>query len=506
VYICGSFRGDAHYGNLAYDSITKSGLPILLNTTTHGHIRPESDTMLEVKNFDCGFFHGAFITTNNEVYTTGCGVFGQLAQNNVSNNSSVVKVHSELFNLYDEMEIIEQVICAKFTTFFLSRNGRVFCAGEIAQRFVGMQADRKYSKPCYMQRLETDIIKQVATFSTIALFLTSRNEIVTDEDICPTVHESFKTRGKRVQILADIFNETSSSDPNYRIVKIAVHTSNIYIVTQSGKVFVIGLHTGYSGVFPKSSPGQIIKDIGSFDDCEGYYYLLRGSTHLTDEIYEIEFPHSGKYASRVTDIEVSDNIIMCLSELGQVTVWGLVDKATGILPDNERINRIINNPHLSIHVEMSGDVLYERDSQILLVTTQKFYNAPQIIPYFEKNHIQIIQVALGQMHSVFLSVDGFVYTCGSSEELQNFVTMKNEFIYEPRLAIEIHNDLLPPENNRIQDIRSGGRFVYARTGFPTKGLHSIRRVQWYLAKLKESISSMYFSDIVVLHHGNLDVK
>ena len=83
---------------------------------------------------------------------------------------------------------------------------------------------------------------------------------------------------------------------------------------------------------------------------------------------------------------------------------------------------------------------------------QENYVGPQLNNYFNQSNINIISIACGEYHTLFLSSDGSVYSCGINESFQLGYKTANEYQKKPKKIVNI--------NKQIKQIAAGRDHSY----------------------------------------------
>jgi len=348
-----------------------------------------------VNQIVCGGLHTMFLTKSEKVYGCGLNYFNQIN----SGDTDPITEPTEITYFSPELgngEIIDQIACGADYTMFLTKSEKVYgCGGNYARQINSSDTDQ-ITEPTEI----TDFSPELGYGETIT------------QIACGLIHTMFLTKsGKVYGCGGNSFNQVNSSDTNpitepteitdfspelgygETIDQIVCGTLHTIFLTSSGNVYGCGLNSNKqinsSNTDPITEPTKITdlptnEEITQIACGSGYtIFLISGKVYMCGSSYYDSY----KDFSRPT--EITD------------------------FPTNEEIIQIASGDYHIIFLTKSGSVYgfgWNYFNQINSSNTDRI-TEPTKITDLPTNE-EIIQIACGYGHTMFLTNSRKVYGCG----------------------------------------------------------------------------------------------
>ena len=377
VYGCGSNE----YGQIGFDSedygIVHHTIPFSIPSISN----------ITITQIACGYGHSLFITNEGHVYSCGWNKYGQLGLNSTDDETTPQLIqnyydsNSNSIN-YDAITITE-IACSDYHSLFLTSNNRVYSCGRNSMGQLGLNSIVKERTPQlienYYDRANANIINydaititQIACGGEHSLFLTNEGHVYS----CGRNFEGqlsldlyLLNFAERTPKLIENYYERKSqilNSINYdaiTITQIACGGHHSLFLTSNNRVYSCGKNNkGQLGLNSKYTNKRTPQLIGTFNDAITITQIAGGYEHslfLTNE----------------------GHVYSCGADgYGQL---GLISTA-----DRKRTPQLIQN-------------YYDNN-----------YNS---INY---HAITITKIACGYQHSLFLTSNNRVYSCGRNNKGQ----------------------------------------------------------------------------------------
>ena len=425
VYVCG-FNSE---GQLGLNDTTNRSIPTLITTTTVGGT-PTAFNNLTISAIKCSGFHSLFITNGGKVYSCGRNVEGQLGLNDTTNRSIPTLITTTTVGgtptAFNNLTITA-IACGGTHSLFLTNDGKVYGCGRNANGELGLNDTTNRSVPTLI------------TTTTVGGTPTAFNNLTISAIECGhTSHSLFLTNNGKVYVCGyNLYAQLGLNDTISRLVPTLITTTTVggtptafnnltisafacgldmsMFLTNDGKVYSCGLNAegqlGLNDTTNRNVPTLISTNIGS-STISAIAGGGRHSMFITNDgkVYSVGYNTAGQLG------------------LGNIMTG---PRAPIIVPtfSKPRINLPTNNLTLSNEYIVSICASSTASRSFFITNNGKVYgcgrggsgdlgigdalnkSVPSLIsPNIESSIISY--VGGGSAHSLILTNDGYVYSCG----------------------------------------------------------------------------------------------
>jgi len=349
----------------------------------------------------CGDFYTLFLTNDGKVYSCGNNSYGQLGRTvDVANPNTIPKIISDLNSF-----TISAIACGASHTVFLTNNGKVYSCGLAGSGQLGRTVDEANPNtiPKIISDLNSFTISAIACGQSFTVFLTNDGKVYScgsnvNGQLGRTVDEA--NPNTIPKIISDLNSFTISA--------IACGREHTVFLTNNGKVYSCGrnsesqLGRTVDAANPQGTP-SIILTLNSFTISA----IACGRDHtlfLTNEgkVYSCGRNADGQLG-RTVDLANPQRTPSIISTLDPFT-----------------ISAIAGGGYHTVFLTNDGKVYScGRNSSGQLgrtVNTANPRETPSIISTLDP--FKVSAIACGSYHTVFLTNDGKVYSCGDNSSGQ----------------------------------------------------------------------------------------
>jgi alpha-tubulin suppressor-like RCC1 family protein len=406
VYSCGYNK----YGQLGLNSTNDKEEPQLIQTY-YGN-----GDAITITKIACGSSYSLFLTNDGRVYSCGYNYYGQLGLNYTYEQINYKTTPKIIETFYDNEIKITKIACGSSHSLFLTNDGRVYSCGYNYYGQLGLNSTNNQKAPQLIQTFYNKItITEIAGGAYHSLFLTNEGYVYS----CG-------------------YNYKGQLGLNYTYEQINYKTTPQLIQT----------YYDY---------GNAVKDeIKITKIACGYYHSL----FLTNDghVYSCGYNYFGQLGLNSTNNQEAPQLIQTYYDYGNA------------VKDEIKISKIAGGSFHSLFLTNEGHVYscgYNYYGQLGLNYTNN-QKAPQLIQTFY-NKITITEIA-GSYHSLFLTNEGYVYSCGKGALGQ--LGLKSKKDKKTPIIIEtFYNNgvAVVKDEIKITKIACGGNHSF----FIRKNLHTV---------------------------------
>jgi alpha-tubulin suppressor-like RCC1 family protein len=334
----------------------------------------------------CGYYHTVFLTNDGKVYSCGNNFEGELGLGNTTNQPTPQPIST-----LNSLTI--SAIAGGEHTVFLTNDGKVYSCGRNTGGELGrlVDASNPAATPSIIPTLNSFTITAIACGANHTIFLTNDGKVYS----C-----GLNTSGQLGQSTTTTTPSIISTLNSFTITAIACGTFHTVFLTNDGKVYSCGDNaTGNLGLGNTTStttpqPISTLNSLTITAIAGGRYHTV----FLTNDgkVYSCGFNEGGQLGLGNTTQQTTPQPISTLNSF-TITAIACGRDHTVFLTNDGKVYSCGSN----------GNGQLGRT-----VDTTNPSSVPSIIPTL--NSFTISAIACGEYHTVFLTNDGKVYSCGNN--------------------------------------------------------------------------------------------
>jgi len=428
VYSC----GNNEFGQLGLENFNNQSTPREVNYFT--------DYVITITQIACGANHTIFLASDNKVYSCGNNDFGQLGL-----NSTEVKITepTEIAFFTNNVITITQIACGADYTIFLANDNKVYSCGNNSNGQLGINSLIEKNEPTEIAFFTDNeiTITQIACGSSHTYILTSDDDFYgfgnnSNQQLCIELAENQK-EPKNITILStkNITQIDCGKDGTIAYkslptwitsneVKLSSNTFTLEALNYSYTTTTISYSldlNGNNGITLNSNQVEVdnldlLGESGKniiFTATDTYGY----STKIINIKKESEKFHDIYGTGKNTSGQLGNGEDFLNKKKSDLVNFSSISNY-----ENININHVSCGFYHTFAIDTEKKVYgfgYNNTYALSFVSgylTQSDYNYPVVIP--DLTDKDIIQIAAGFKHSIFLGRDGKVYGVGGYDEFQ----------------------------------------------------------------------------------------
>ena len=446
VYSCGRNK----YGTLGLDSLDESiKTPTLITTYYDSDSKSITYKRIKITEISSGHSHILLLTSEGRVYSCGYNMFGQLGLDTSGSGEdkftpTLIRTYYDsnyVSHNYDSIRITKISCC--YHSLFLTSDGRVYSCGLNSNGQLGLGtfgSGEDKSTPTLITGLSN--VTEISAGDSHNLFLTSEGHVYScgwNKYGQLGLGTSGSDKDESTPTLIRTYFDSDYVSHNYdsiMITKISTKSDHNLFLTSDGHVYScgnnllgqLGLGTSESGK-DKSTPTLItglsnVTEISAGGDAYSLFIYVR------PKVYSCGWNEFGQLGLDSTDLQKktptlietyydSDSVSHNYHKI-IIKKISAGNKHSLFLTSESRVYSCGHNQYGQLGFDSGNreDDQSDEDGQYWENQYKPYHTRPVLIETFYNSSIKIDKISSGFFHSLFLTREGHVYSCGWNQKRQ----------------------------------------------------------------------------------------